>query len=66
MSDGQSPSTSSSPLPRDDSNELINDNDSVGTRNGEETNIDIYEGPDQYEERFRVDRRKLEQMLHGK
>ena len=63
MSGAQSPSPSSSPQPSRENGELQNDSDSVGTRNEEENNIE--EDPDQYEERFRVDRRKLEQMLHG-
>ena len=49
-------------LPRQNSGDVLCDNDSVGTRNEEQT----AEDPDQYEERFRVDRKKLEQMLHGK
>lgn len=63
MSGAESPSPSSSPQPTRESNELQNDSDSLDTRNGEEINLE--EDPDQYEERFRVDRRKLEQMLHG-
>lgn len=41
--------------------DIRTDNGTVDTHNGEDIPVDS----DQYEERFRVDRRKLEQMLHG-
>lgn len=59
MSSPQSHSPTS--LPSQESSELLCDSDSVGTRNEESV-----QEQHEYEERFRVDRRKLEQMLHGK
>ena len=62
------PGTMSSPqtvfpnsIPRQHSTDILCDSDSVGTRNDGES----VEDSSQYEERFRVDRKKLEQMLHG-
>ncbi|XP_067932414.1 protein bicaudal C homolog 1-like isoform X2 [Watersipora subatra] len=43
------------------SGDVLHDNGTVDTRN----NCDSVNDPNQYEERFRVDRKKLEQMLHG-
>lgn len=56
----ESPSSSPSPS-RSLSEDTREDNDSLSVKNEDENSLD----PDQYEERFRVDRRKLEQMLHG-
>lgn len=43
------------------SGDAVKECDSTEAKSEEE----IVEDPEQYEERFRVDRRKLEQMLHG-